>query len=180
MEERDLVTCDVVRLGDVETLDSVASDRLLALAREGATGELGCSCQDRRLQLYLQRGRVAWANDPRHQRAFTAHLREQAHVQAADIEAVVAECRTTKRPIGESLIARGLATEEQVRAALRHQIGLALHIGTCPGAGQTTFALRNYADYDVRFTFAAAELIEEEEHTARFGLPSPDRGARKA
>ncbi len=176
MGEREVTTCDVVRLDDVETLDSVASDRLLDLAREGATGELGCSCQERRMQLYLQRGRVAWASDPRHQRAFTAHLKEHAHVQAADIEAVVADCRTTKRPIGETLIARGLATEEQVRAALRHQIGLALHVGTCAGNGQTTFALRSYADYDVRFTFGAAELVEEEEGTARFTLPPPARG----
>ena len=162
---------DVVRLDDGETLDSTASDRLLALAREGATGELACACAQRELRLYLQRGRVAWASDPRHQRAFTAHLKEHAGVQAADVEAVVAECRTTRRPIGESLMARGLATEAQVRAALRHQIGLALHVGTCPGGGHVTFQRRAYADYDVRFTFAASELVEEETGTARARPP---------
>jgi Domain of unknown function (DUF4388) len=172
MAERDPATEDVIRLGDVETLDSVASDRLLSLASEGATGELGCSCQDGRMQLYLQRGRVAWASDPKCQRAFTAHLKEHAHVKAADIEAVVAECRESKRPIGESLIAHGLATEEQVRAALRHQIGFALHIGTCAGVGQTTFSLRNYAQHDARFTFSASELIEEEEESARLAPPA--------
>ncbi|GEJ57917.1 DUF4388 domain-containing protein [Anaeromyxobacter diazotrophicus] len=166
----------VVRLDDVETLDSAASDRLLALAREAATGELTCYCASGRMQLYLQRGRVAWASDPRHQRAFTAHLKEHARVRAEDIEAVVDSCRATGRPIGETLIERGLATEAQVRAALRHQIGLALHIGRCASKGELAFAPRNYADYDPRFTFGASELIDEEERTARANpTPAPRR-----
>ncbi|HEX7622443.1 MAG TPA: hypothetical protein VF400_02650, partial [Anaeromyxobacteraceae bacterium] len=107
-------------------------------------------------------GRVAWANDCRHQRAFTAHLREQAGVDAAAIEEAVLDCRTTHSPIGETLIQRGIATEEQVRSALRHQIHLALHIGECRGEGKTEFQPRDYARYDARFTFKVEELLAEE------------------
>jgi len=175
----DTARCEVIRIDDVETLDSSATDRLAALAREGVTGELVCSCPGGRMQAYLQHGRVAWASDPRHQRAFTAHLKEHAGVRTADIETVVDECRTTKRPIGESLIAHGVATEDQVRAALRHQIGLALHVGTCPGGGEITFVTRDWGEYDLRFTFSASELIEEEERAARAAAAAEPDGRKR-
>jgi hypothetical protein len=171
---RDTAPGEIIRLDDVETLDSAATERLLALAREGATGELVCSCVGGRMQACLQRGRIAWASDPRHPRAFTAHLKQHAGLRAADVEAVVAECLTTKRPIGEALIAHGLATEAQVRAALRHQIALALHVGSCPGPGEAVFARRHWAEYDERFTFGASELIEEEERAARAAASRKD------
>jgi hypothetical protein len=154
--------CDIIHLDDVETLDSVSSSRLVALARAGASGELVCACEQGESHLYLQRGRVAWANDCKHQRAFTSHLKEHAKVDPAAIEDVVADCRATKRPLGEALVERNLATEAQVRAALRHQIGLALHIGECCNDGTAVFLQRDYDVYDVRFTFDAAELVAEE------------------
>ncbi|HEX9290603.1 MAG TPA: DUF4388 domain-containing protein [Anaeromyxobacteraceae bacterium] len=162
MNESSVAACDVVHLGDVETLDSVTSGRLVTLSRAGVTGELFCSCTDRSAHVYLQRGRVAWASDCKHRRAFTAHLKQHAGLPTDTIEAVVGDCRATKRPIGETLIERKLATEEQVRAALRHQIGLALHIGECRGEGTGVFLPRNYQDYDVRFTFDASEIVSEE------------------
>ena len=162
MSDADETRCEIVNLDDVETLDSVSSAALLTLATVGATGELTCRCEGSEAHIYLQHGRVAWANDCKHQRAFTAHLREQAGVDAAAIEEAVLECRTTRSPIGETLIRRGIATEAQVRGALRHQIHLALHIGGCRGEGKTEFHPRNYGTYDVRFTFQVEELLAEE------------------
>jgi hypothetical protein len=155
-------SCEVVHLADVETLDSVTSVKLLALSRAGATGELFCSCTEGDAHVYLQRGRLAWASDCKHRRAFTGHLRQHAALDTETIEAVVADCRATKRPIGEILLERSLATEEQVRAALRHQIGLALHIGECRGEGTGVFLPRCYAEYDERFTFDPSEIVSEE------------------
>jgi hypothetical protein len=152
---------DIIHPGDVEML-SVSSGTLVALAKAGATGELVCSCGDRDARVYLQRGRVAWANDCMHRHAFTGHLKQHARLGTPAIEAVVIECRNTRRPIGETLVERRLATAEQVRAALRHQIGLALHNGECGGAGRSVFLPRNYDEYDVRFTFEASELVAEE------------------
>ncbi len=162
MSEVHEARCEIVNLDDVETLDSVSSAALLTLATVGATGELTCQCEGCDAHIFLQHGRVAWANDCKHQRAFTAQLREQAGVDAAAIEEAVVECRTTRSPIGETLIRRGIATEEQVRSALRHQIHLALHIGECRGEGKAEFQPRNYASYDVRFTFEVEELLAEE------------------
>jgi uncharacterized protein DUF4388 len=174
MRDIDVTECDVVHLDDVETLDSLSSRSLVELAREGVTGELVCSCRHGEAHLYLQRGRVAWANDCKHHRAFTGHLKEHARIDTATIEGVVAECRATKRPIGETLVRRRLATEEQVRAALRHQIALALHIGDCPGDGGSAFLPRDYDEYDVRFTFDAAELVAGQPGGA--AAPAPGAG----
>jgi uncharacterized protein DUF4388 len=161
MQHADSAPCEVVRLEDVEVLDSIATARLLALARAGESGELVCSCPAGEAHVYLQRGRVAWANDCEHVHAFTGHLRQHARLDTATIEAVVADCRATRRPIGETLVARGLASVEQVRAALRHQIGLALHVGSCRGEGKSVFLRRAYARYDDRFTFGAGDLLAE-------------------
>ncbi|HET9599257.1 MAG TPA: DUF4388 domain-containing protein [Anaeromyxobacteraceae bacterium] len=168
---------EVVGLEDVEILESTTSRRILACAEEGATGELVCSCHAGRVHVYLQRGRVAWASDGRHPRAFTGHLKHHAGLATAAIEEVVAECRSTHRPIGETLLARGLANEEQVRAALRHQIGLALHVGECRHDGEQTFTARAYGEYDPRFTFAACEVVEEEQDVARACYEASARGA---
>jgi len=156
-----VAACEIVGLEDVETLDSVSSDKLLHLAKARETGELVCSCDRGEAHVYLQRGRVAWANDCMHFHAFTGHLKQHARIDTATIEAVVAECCATRRPIGETLVDRKVATEAQVRAALRHQIGLALHIGECRGEGGNVFYQRDYDEYDERFTFSASELISE-------------------
>jgi hypothetical protein len=168
---------DVVGLDDVQILESNTSRRILELADEGATGELVCACQDGRVHVYLQRGRVAWASDGRHPRAFTGHLKRHAGLETPAIEEVVAECRASHRPIGETLLARRLASEEQVRAALRHQIGLALHVGECHQEGELTFKACTYVEYDPRFTFAACEVVEEEQDVARACYDASARGA---
>ena len=152
---------EVVGLEDIETLDSVVSCELLLLASAGATGELVCRCERGEAHVFLQRGRVAWANDAEHRRAFTAYLKQHAHIDTATMEEVVAECQAAHRPIGETLLAKGLATQEQVRAALRHQIGLALHVGRCDGKGPCAFATRDYHDYDARFTFDAVDVVAD-------------------
>jgi hypothetical protein len=154
-------SCEFVDLEDLEILDSIVSNRLTCLAEAGATGELVCSCDRGEAHVYLQRGRVAWANDSRHVRAFTSHLKEHARLEAHTIEAVVVECRESRCPIGETLVQRKLATGAQVQAALRNQIMLALHIGECFGGGETVFLRRRYDEYDDHFTFDARDLLSD-------------------
>ena len=162
MSETGAATCDIVQLCDVKTLDSVSSVKLVDLARAGVTGVLLCSCEQRSARIYVKSGRIAWASDCRRHRAFTSHLEHHAGLHPPAVEAVVAECCATKRPIGEMLVERKLATEEQVRAALRHQIELALHIDECRGEGSTAFIPHSSGTYDVRFTFEASEIVSEE------------------
>jgi hypothetical protein len=175
------VLCDIVHMEDVETLDSVSAVKLTALAEAGASGEIVCACVRGESHLYLQRGRVAWASDCKHHRAFTSHLKEHAGLSTDVIEEVIAECRAARRPLGETLVERGLATEAQVRAALRHQIGLALHIGECGNEGTSVFLPRSYDVYDPRFTFDARELLAAEGVAVSAAPPPlPRAGARAA
>jgi hypothetical protein len=169
--------CDVVGLEDVELLESATTLALLELSAQGATGELQCACESGRVHVYLQRGRIAWASDGQHPRAFTGWLKQHAGLDLAVVEQAVAECRITRRPLGETLVAGQLATAEQVQAALRHQIGLAVHIGECRRAGQTRFTPRSYGEYDPRFTFTAGEVITQEQEAARACYAASLRGA---
>jgi len=172
--------CDVVGLDDVELLESVTTLELLDLAERGATGELCCACDAGPVRVYLQRGRVAWASDGRRPHAFTSWLRQHAGVGAEAVEAAVVTSRTTHLPIGETLVARGVASEEQVRAALRHQIGRALHLGECQRAGRAVFTERSLGEYDTRFTFTASELVGEEQEVARACQAASASGTRCA
>ena len=116
------------RNGDRPKVGSATLAQLFDLAKRGASGEFVCSCSNAEIHFLLQGGRIAWASDSRHRHAFTQHLREHAHLDQASIEAVVAECKQSKRPIGETLMEWNLATRDQVRAAIRHQLLLAIQL----------------------------------------------------
>lgn len=142
-----------------EGLDALGWIRELAC--RGVSGELVFASGSDQAVVYFQAGRVAWANDSLHRRAFIEHLRQAAGIEQRDVEEVVEECRQTGRPIGESLVAWRLATLEQVRAALRNQIALALLVATRCG-GTPRFEPHEYrGKHDVRFTFDADELLTE-------------------
>lgn len=128
------------------------------LSKQRANGEFVCSCPEGEVHFFLQGGRIAWASDSRHKHAFTGHLKKLARLDEAAMEAVVAECRQTKRPVGETLVEWKLATRDQVRAALRHQIALAIEVAGCQGEGRAVFLPREYRNYDPAFTFSPSEL----------------------
>ena len=100
--------------------------RLCELAEAGATGELVCVGAGFEAHVFLQAGRVAWATDSTHPFAFASHLQRIAKIDVPTFRQVVEECRREKLPLGETLVAWGLATWDQVRAALTHQIGEAV------------------------------------------------------
>jgi len=133
--------------------------QLMDLASRDANGEFVCSCPEGEVHVFLQGGRIAWASDSRHRHAFTEHLKKLARLDEAAMEAVLAECRRTKRPVGETLVEWKLATRDQVRAALRHQIALALEVAECQGEGRAVFLQRDYRNYDAGFTFHLSELV---------------------
>ncbi len=150
------------RNGTSPDLALPALEQLLDLAKRGASGEFVCSCSNAEIHIYLQGGRVAWASDSRHRRAFTQHLKEHARIDEASIEAVVDECRRSKRPIGETLMAWNLASWEQVRGAIRHQMMLALQVLRlrCEDP-QAVFLERAHYKYDPNLTFHLFDLVPE-------------------
>jgi predicted regulator of Ras-like GTPase activity (Roadblock/LC7/MglB family) len=145
------------------TLDPPPLQQLFDLVERRASGEFVCSCGDAEVHLYLQSGRIAWASDSRHRHAFTRYLREHARLDAASIEAVVTECRRSKRPIGETLMAWKLATRDDVRAAIRHQMTLALQsfqVG-CDDPRSVFLERTQYQRYDPSLTFNLSELVPQ-------------------
>jgi uncharacterized protein YfcZ (UPF0381/DUF406 family) len=132
------------------------------VAGRGASGQLIFSNGAERAVVFFQCGRLAWANDTVHKRAFVEHLKANTGVGQADIEAVVEECRKSRKPIGETLIEWQLATEEQVRDALRNQIGLALEVAARCCTMPPQFEPHEYgATHDGRFTFSVQALEAE-------------------
>jgi predicted regulator of Ras-like GTPase activity (Roadblock/LC7/MglB family) len=137
--------------------------QLFALVQRGASGELVCSCANAEIHVYLQGGRVAWASDSIHRHAFTRYLKEHARLDEASIDAVLGECRRTKRPIGETLMTWNLATRDDVRAAIRHQMMLALQFFQfgCDDPHAVFLERTQYRRYDPSLTFHLSELIPE-------------------
>ncbi|MBX3229611.1 MAG: sigma-54-dependent Fis family transcriptional regulator [Labilithrix sp.] len=132
--------------GELSTLGRVA-----VLSKEGASGELICASDTIEVHVYLQRGRIAWATDAAQPLAFTRYLLERAQIDVEVFREILESCRREKRPLGETLIAWGVATREEVRDALRHQIELALARIHESGPVESLFLKRTsqFSDYDV-------------------------------
>lgn len=151
-----------------------ALEHLAQLATQGASGELVCSTDGGEIHVYLQGGRVAWASSTSQRRAFTEHLKAITGVEDEVIEAVVAECSRTRRPIGEGLIAWRVATAEQVRASLHHQIRIALASAARDASARTLFLERaHYCRYDAALTFPLAEVLPRARGAAAALAPPP-------
>ncbi len=151
------------------------------LVQRCASGELVCSCSKTEVHVYMQAGRIAWARDSQHRRAFTEYLKEHAGLDQASIEEVLADCQRTRHPLGETLVTWKLASRDQVRAAIRHQMIQALELIEHADPCRTLFLERAEDDkYDPQFTFQLYELVPAQpgqsvvgpEARARSGTPT--------
>ncbi|MBX3271221.1 MAG: hypothetical protein KF729_13220 [Sandaracinaceae bacterium] len=132
------------------------------LARDAATGELVCAAPGAEVHVHLQSGRVAWATSSAARFAFGKYVLERCDLDAHALRELVNECRRDGKPLGETLIAWGVATPDAIRAALREQILDALDTLRSAGPAQTVFLQRGagYRSYNPAFTFALEELVE--------------------
>ena len=138
-----------------------ALDRLRRLAEDRASGELISVSDAAEVHVFLQHGRIAWATSSLHPLEFTRFLLETAEIETGTFREILESCRREKRPLGETLIAWGVATKEEVRAALHHQIESALSAIDDGASTELLFLKRSaqYADYDVTLTFDVADLV---------------------
>ncbi|MBX3232614.1 MAG: hypothetical protein KIT84_16685 [Labilithrix sp.] len=142
------------------TTDPRPFETLRGIALRAGTGEFICASRTAEVHVYLQRGRLAWATDSEHPFAFTRHLQETAEIDPDSFRDILESCRREKRPLGETLVSWGVASWDDVRGALRHQIELALDVLCRGGPGQTVFLDRTeqFARYESTLTFDVAEL----------------------
>lgn len=146
-----------------------ALETISELAARTVSGELICASDSAEVHVYFQRGRIAWATDSTRPLAFTRHLLETAQIDVEIFREILESCRREKRPLGETLIAWGVATREEVLLALRHQIQMALALVRDAQPMQTLFLNRSsqFSDYDAELTFSVDELL-----VARVSAPS--------
>jgi hypothetical protein len=140
-----------------------ALSAIQSLASRAATGELICASSDLEVHVYLQRGRIAWATSSKAELAFSRDLLRRTGVDKETFREIIEDCRKSRRPLGETLVAWGLATREDVRESLRLQMQHAL--STLEGRDDvaTIFLERGerYTSYDTELTFEIGDVLPE-------------------
>lgn len=136
---------------------------LQVLAQHAAasrTGEFVFADGAVEFHVYLQRGRLAWATDSAHPFAFLLHLKEHRQLDDHSLREVVEACRAERRALGEALVAWNLASLEDVRAALRHQVQVTVeHLAQVAPAGSLFLERPRFLNYDERLTFGLDEVL---------------------
>jgi hypothetical protein len=113
------------------------------------------------VHVFLQAGRIAWGTTTAERFVFRRHLTSAFSVDEQALQDALAEGQRSRRPLGETLVARGILTLDQVREGLRAQVVSALaSLERCAG-GQTLFLPRgaNYGSYDASLTFELGDLV---------------------
>lgn len=139
---------------------SMTMGRIGRLADDHASGELICVSDAAEVHVFFQSGRIAWATSSHRPLEFTKHLLHTAQIDVEVFREILESCQREKRPLGETLISWGVATLEEVRAALRHQIETSLSSMDDDLAVEHVFLRRpaQFADHDIQLTFELGEL----------------------
>ena len=113
----------------------------------------------------FDRGRLCWATCERHAGRLTEILARSTQLSAADLEALVQECRRDNLRLGEELVSRKLVSPGTLRAALlRHIASATVGALRClweDGATWQPFVENRVGGYDPTFTFTTTEVLLE-------------------
>jgi hypothetical protein len=136
---------------------------------EGSTGALMVG-SDSDGVILVEAGRVCWAVAARMQGRMSDLLRSQADppLDGAALDRVFARCRAEGRPLGETLVADGLVTEEGLRAVLLQHTTEALVQISASDLSLVRWVEHRQRRYDARFTFSPVELLV---HAAAVSAP---------
>jgi hypothetical protein len=147
-------------------------DIIRRIAEREISGELVCAAEDSEAHVYFQRGRAAWATSSKEPSAFARHLGDRCGIDRATFRQIVEECRKARRPIAELLVDWKLASEPDVREALRLQIQSTLRtlVGARPLRSLFLERAGGYRDYSDRFTFVLGEVWPSTSSSPEAGL----------
>ncbi len=130
------------------------------LAIAAATGEFIAVKGELEVHMFFQLGRMAWGTNSVKRYAFSSHLFQHCDVDKEAFTDLIETCRQEKQHLGETLVAWGLATQNQVREALASQLVETLLCLVEFDSAQTLFLPRSsFADYDAGLTFPVDEII---------------------
>ncbi len=135
--------------------------RLLAFVDDMPTGATGALHFGEQGLILLQDRKICWAVARSMRMRLTDILRGQSTppVPREAVEELYRKCKQSGTPIGEALVASGLATEAGLRAALFKHNGEAVIALARSGALPDTFVAHSKTGYDPKFAFTTCELL---------------------
>jgi hypothetical protein len=142
-----LLSSTVRLLHHVETLPS-GSTGALAFGDDGV--------------ILIEKKRVCWAMASEMRQRLTDILCEQHEppLERSMVEQVFRRCKQDGTPMGEALVAGGLVSEADLRAALlRHTCEAIVRLAQGRATTPTHFAQHEKGGYDPRFVFTTTELL---------------------
>lgn len=143
------------------------------LSSQGATGELILVDEPLEVHVYLMGGRVAWAYSSLSKGSFISHLSATCRLDRQTLKDIVEDCRRTGQPLGETLVRWGVASQEQVRNALKEQICDAFL--TLKGLSRLkTLFIRKRIAYERQLTFDLGE-VSDRKHGSLAGFSTIHR-----
>jgi hypothetical protein len=124
----------------------------------GATGALSFGAHG---VILLQGRKICWAMARTMRLRLTDILRNQSTppVSREAVEQLYRRCKDSGTPIGEALVASGLATEAGLRAALFKHNGEAIVALSRALASPDDFVFHSKSGYDPKYSFSACEML---------------------
>lgn len=138
-----------------------AAQRLLGYIDDlpaGATGALHFADEG---LILLESRKICWAVVRSMRTRLTDILREQSAtpVSREQVERIYRACRERGTPIGEALVASGLASEAGLRAALAKHSSEAIVALAHGGLSPSDFVQHTKTGYDPKFSFSPCEVL---------------------
>lgn len=141
---------------------AVMARRVLERAESGGSGALVLRREDGSVvgAVLVERGRVCWAVCNDCSRRLSDILIEQApSLTAGLLTELVAECRRDQVPLGETLLARGLISQEVLRRAILLHTCLSLDHLMRADAASWSWTPHSKQGYAPMLTFSAVEVL---------------------
>jgi len=142
--------------------DSLAAvQRLLGYVDDLPSGATGALHFGEHGVILLESRRICWAMARSLRSRLTDILRHQTSpaLPREQVERIYKRCIETGTPVGEALVASGLATEVGLRAALFKHNGEALVALALSGIPPHAFVVHSKAGYDPKYAFTASEML---------------------
>lgn len=138
-----------------------AVQRLLAHVDDLPPGATGALYFGEHGVILLQARKICWAVAQTMRRRLSDILRAQTTppVPREQVELIYRRCKATGTPIGEALVASGLASEAGLRAALFEHSGEAIASLASVGRSPDDFVAHASTGYDPKYSFAACEVL---------------------
>lgn len=123
----------------------------------GANGALAFGDASQGVVL-IEGGRVCWAAAPPRKTRLSDRLRRATHLTAAEWETIFRECVESRKPLGQTLVARGVLSAAALREALVEHTSESLNrLASSPH--EPAWMPSSNRHYDAEFTFSPAELL---------------------